>query len=743
MGILSFEEVRPGYQVEQYTLLEQIGHGGQAVVWSGVDDITHSVVAVKLINLEEDDPLLDTHTFDQQAQTVAGLVHPHIVPLYSFGFTGRLRYMVTRYICGGSLEDLLLDGPLPIPEILRLASQIVSALDYIHGLRLAHRDIKPSNVLLDTERNAFLTDFGLARLLSQSTQALHTGRGTPAYSPPEQVLSAPLTLRSDIYTLGVVLYEMFTGQLPWDGMISLASRQLQAGDTLPDPTEVNPALSSRLATVLRAMTAADPDSRPATAAQALNMLHDALDTPLAPGAPIEVPLDATKKQLDMTKLDVTDAANLLKDGLAAQDLAREKVGLPLTSFFCIDAVCSRSAEPPLPLDDRARQFMLRAALAHGHRIEQWWQRLPSLEKRLECCVQTLAFEDEEAVERAVTCLLRPPDSTLKDFVLPPASAERLLALASQGADIAFQMDALDLLGRTAGREGRWQETAFTPAADEKLAQIAMSDGFEAKEAARLIGKSRSLKASQSLTRAWTHDLNPRAFAALLTIQKTAGEFPPSMPLLMRLQLSGQIGLQQLVSGFNHLIPPLLWTMVGSTLGVAFQVYATVRLRGFFAIDRILITIERGLFLGILMGLGIFATRLIVKRFDVVKPIPRLLLGTVIGAAIINISVVLYQLLFLKAAPVGWLIALGSVLIVLGFAVSSLLSRPAWLVRALISFVFAEIGVVLPWLLSIGTGLDPIFHYEYTWPLQQVLFISSIVALCITFVSQLTDVSKAS
>lgn len=740
MGILSFEEVRPGYQVGQYTLLEQIGHGGQAVVWSGVDDITHSVVAVKLIHLAEDDPLLDTRTFDQQAQTVANLAHPHIVPLYSFGFNNRFRYMVTRYICGGSLEDLLLGGPLPIPEIMRLASQIVSALEYIHGLRLAHRDIKPSNVLLDTQHNAYLTDFGLARLLSQSTQALHTGRGTPAYSPPEQVLSAPLTLRSDIYTLGVVLYEMFTGQLPWDGMVSLASRQLQAADTLPNLAEINPALPPKLTDVLRAMTAADPDSRPTTAGEALRMLQVALDLPISPGSPIDVPLDSAKKQLDMTKLDVADAANLLKAGLDAQDITREKIRLSLTRFFCIDAVCSHFPEPPLPLDDTARQFMLRAALVHGHRVEQWWQRLPSLEKRLECCAQTLALEDEEAVERAVGLLLHDP---LRDFTLPPTAAERLLTLASKGADVAFQMEAIDLLGRIAGREGRWRDTVFTPAADEKMAQIALSDGFEAKEAARLIGQIRSMTASRSLTSAWMHDLNPRAFAALLVIQKTAGEFPPSLPLTMRWQLSAQVGLQQVMSSFNRLLPALGWTLLGGILGVGFQAYATVRLHGFFAVDRILIAIERGLFLGILLGLGIFATRVIVKRLDVVKPIPRFLLGTAVGAVIVDISVVLYQVLFLKTPPVGWLIGLGSALFILGFAISSLLSRPSWLVRALISFVFAEMGIIVPWLLSFSTGFDPIFHYDATWPIQQVVVVSCVAALCITFVTQLTDISKAS
>jgi hypothetical protein len=215
-----------------------------------------------------------------------------------------------------------------------------------------------------------------------------------------------------------------------------------------------------------------------------------------------------------------------------------------------------------------------------------------------------------------------------------------------------------------------------------------------------------------------------------------------MPLVTRWQLSAQVGLQQLVSGFNRLIPPLVFTLLGSVLGIGAHVYLTVRLWGIFALDRIRITIEQGLFLGILIGLGIFATRLFVKRFDVIKPIPRLLLGVAIGALIVDVSVVISQVLFLNSPPTGWLITLGSVLLVLGFAISSSLARPAWLVRALLSFVFVELAIVLPFLLSISTGLDPMFRFEYTWTIQQVLLVSSITALLISFVSQLTEISRA-
>ncbi|MBN1426992.1 MAG: serine/threonine protein kinase [Anaerolineae bacterium] len=742
MDILSFEEIRPGYQLGKYILLEQIGHGGQAIVWSGVDEIKKSVVAVKLVLCETEDPLLDPNAFDQQAQTVASLVHPHIVPLYHFGVSGRFRYMVTRYITGGSLEDILFDGPLPVPEVLRLASQIVSALEYIHGLRLVHRDIKPSNVLLDTQRNAYLTDFGLARILSQYTQALHTGRGTPAYSPPEQVLSAPLTLRSDIYTLGLVLYEMFAGELPWEGMISLASKQLQAGEVLPDASQVNSELPAKLDDVLRSMTHADPESRPNTAGQALEMVHDALGVPYTPGAQLGIALDDAEKQLDLGQYDGIDALNLLNKGLAVQDVADERIELSLTDFFCIDTVCERSNDILASLGDTARQFMLRAALVHGHRIEPWWLRLPPLDDRLQVCAQTIAIEEVPAVERTVALLLRESDALFKHLKLLPMTVERLLDMATDGADVAFQMDALELLGRIGSQAGQWQETAFTPTADRKLATIALGDGFEAKEAVRLIGQVRSMTATGDLVRAWERDRNPYARSALFTIQEVAGDFPPSVSPIVRWQISGQLGLRQILNRAERLIPSFIMTVLGAILGIAFQVYWTLEMRGLLAIQGARITFDRGLLLGMPVGLGIFVTRLIARRFTILKPIPRILAGTVVGGGIVNLSmVIIYWILFLENPPTGWLSTLGSMLLVLGFAVSAAPSRLSWVVRVLLSFVLVDLGILLPWLLSLGTTLSPMFAYSRDWPIWQVALVSSGAALCLALVAQLTEIPK--
>ena len=201
-------DLQPGYQLGPYKLLEQLGHGGQALVWSAWHEKHTRVVAIKLVPTTGSDPLFDVRAFDHETRIVATLTHPNILPVYDFGTTGKMAYLVMRYLPKGSLEDLLKAGPLSPPETLQVSTQIVSALDYIHRRGVVHRDLKPSNILLDTRQRAFLTDFGLARPLSPSTRSFHTGRGSAPYSPPEQHTKAEVTHKSDIYSLGLVLFQL-------------------------------------------------------------------------------------------------------------------------------------------------------------------------------------------------------------------------------------------------------------------------------------------------------------------------------------------------------------------------------------------------------------------------------------------------------------------------------------------------------------------------------------------------------
>lgn len=166
--------------VRVFILLEQIGKGGEAVVWSAFDIVRKRLVAIKLISTDETDPVAASMlpaNFEREVHLVASLEHPHILPMYEFGMAESFAYFVMAYKGLGTVQDWLAGGPLSLLKVAQTAKQILSALAYLHERGIVHRDIKPSNVLLDSQKRVYLADFGLAKQLSQSTMALHTGRG--------------------------------------------------------------------------------------------------------------------------------------------------------------------------------------------------------------------------------------------------------------------------------------------------------------------------------------------------------------------------------------------------------------------------------------------------------------------------------------------------------------------------------------------------------------------------------------
>lgn len=211
-------EIQRGFQLGAYTLLEQIGKGGEAVVWSALDSMRKRLVAIKLMLADENDPVAASMVpanFEREVHLVASLEHPHILPMYEFGMAESFSYFVMAYKGFGTVQGWLADGSLSLLKVARTAKQILSALAYLHARGIVHRDIKPSNILLDSQKRVYLADFGLAKQLSQSTMALHTGRGTGPYAPYEQQAYHSITQQSDFFSLGVVLYQMITGELPW------------------------------------------------------------------------------------------------------------------------------------------------------------------------------------------------------------------------------------------------------------------------------------------------------------------------------------------------------------------------------------------------------------------------------------------------------------------------------------------------------------------------------------------------
>ena len=253
-----------GVEFSHYRVVEHIGRGGMADVWSARDKRLNRTVAIKTIGRDlsvDNEPL---KLFEKEAQTIAQLEHPHILPIYDFGeHTGQL-YIVMRYVTGGSLEDLLSSGPMPTAEVLRHARAIAGALDYAHSNHVIHLDLKPSNILLDSNQSPYLADFGLATVLGPEGRAANPGYGTLLYMAPEQLTSGELDHRADIYAFAIMVFQMLTGELPFDATTSLALKQLQNQEDMPDVDQLGSDLAEALTPVLRRGTALNPDSRPNT-----------------------------------------------------------------------------------------------------------------------------------------------------------------------------------------------------------------------------------------------------------------------------------------------------------------------------------------------------------------------------------------------------------------------------------------------------------------------------------------------
>lgn len=270
-------------KIGRYQIKEQLGRGGMSVVYRAYDPLFERDVTLKLMSVD----LLgqpDFHTrFLQEAKTIAALDHPAIVPVYDLGEEAGRPYFVMRYMTAGSLAEKLTDGPLSLADAARILTRLAPALDEAHAQGIIHRDLKPSNVLFDQWQEAYIADFGIAKL-SESTQHLtQTGAivGTPAYMSPEQIQGdVVLDGRSDIYTLGIMLFEMLTGSHPYetDTPIAVAVKHISA--PVPRLIDIAPDLPADCQAVLDKAMAKDRAARYPTAVS----LAEAVEALVAPPA---------------------------------------------------------------------------------------------------------------------------------------------------------------------------------------------------------------------------------------------------------------------------------------------------------------------------------------------------------------------------------------------------------------------------------------------------------------------------
>ncbi|HZR99466.1 MAG TPA: serine/threonine-protein kinase [Chloroflexota bacterium] len=253
-----------GQCLGQYQLAELIGRGGMAVVYKALQPSLHRYVAVKVLSpylMQEEE---FRTRFQREAETVARLDHPNILPVYDYGQQDDLAYIVMPLVTGGTLGDWLAQAP-PLARIVPVLSQTLSALQHAHTREppIVHRDVKPNNILMREHDWPLLADFGLAKILEPALHATQTGTivGTPEYMAPELSQGGVVDARTDLYAMGIILFQVLTGRLPFEGPNPLMVLLQHVEGAVPEPRSLNPALSPAWDEVIRRSLAKDPADR--------------------------------------------------------------------------------------------------------------------------------------------------------------------------------------------------------------------------------------------------------------------------------------------------------------------------------------------------------------------------------------------------------------------------------------------------------------------------------------------------
>ncbi len=308
----------------RYEIISELGQGAMGVVYKALDPLIDRVVAIKTINLglALDEKEEYEGRFYQEAKAAGRLSHPNIVTIFDVGKSGDVAYIAMEFLQGKELRDILNDGEtLPVEQILNIVYQVSSGIAYAHDNGIVHRDVKPSNIMVSSEGHVKITDFGIARMES-ATVRTQTGMvlGSPKYMSPEQVVGKLIDQRSDIFSLGVVLYEMLTGKAPFVGDNVNAIMYQTLNSIPPPPGSVNHAVPDMLNFIVAKALAKGLDDRYQSAkdlAKDLNACRDnmlratALST--APKAILSV-ADATAI---VPRLDEKDQSEIASLGLSS------------------------------------------------------------------------------------------------------------------------------------------------------------------------------------------------------------------------------------------------------------------------------------------------------------------------------------------------------------------------------------------------------------------------------------------
>ncbi len=728
-----------GVEFSHYRVIEHIGRGGMADVWSARDKRLNRTVAIKTIvrdlNKDSAEPL---KLFEREAQTIAQLEHPHILPIYDFGeFEGQL-YIVMRYVTGGSLETLLGDGPMPPDMVLRHAKAIAGALDYAHRNNVIHLDLKPSNILLDSNQSSYLADFGLATVLGPEGRAANPGFGTLLYMAPEQLTAGELDHRADVYSFAILVFQMLTGELPFDATTSLALKQLQWQEDLPEIDKLGSDLSDTLTPVLRRGTAVDPVDRPNTLTELVEELEEALGQ--SKGTIFAVPDFEGEWLGDSESLNTVDLSGMMTVADQASMARREaqdiynrarrawahgqgRFLLGVTHFMVMSDFYMTADENGLEIDEAGLQMLLRGALEYDHEIDHWWQKLDDDNRRW-VALHAIRSGNAPARTRALYRL-----ETIRDSEPPriPTLVAQTLAVETNdeakraaiqvlgtrakrdnlsGTFPAVRIDSSNLTSLT-GRlltvqtreriqtvvRSEWRGTVYNEEIDELLAEIALDPDTRppiAELAARTIGRVRSLAALKKVAEAQRAG-SEGALLALALVRDEA----PSLPDVVSPQGRAYAWLANTWRRLTDNPLENVWrftlALIGGWIAMGWYVYINLPSEAIFTADRWGKTISIGLTFGLFIGLLVLlAAELPARLRGFWHPITRLFASSVLALALGSLTWGAFTWFFLNYDPDWWLMLFGAAGMALAFGLTSVFRLRGW-----VAFVVTALAIYLP------------------------------------------------